>query len=295
MSSLIHLNRLIICLLASLLVGSGLFADKVVYPVVVPQDVIDDYHRFMGSRGPAEVKRYDGSRARRDVIELVLIQQAIARIDADIELKLEPLRSYRAILDDLADGRYMMAGTSVWLADIEADVVAFYITEPVIREGQFEAGFYTHVRNRKALAAKSLEELQQLKAVTNRDWRPDWKTLHALQISEVRDLRSLESIVRLLATGRADFTLASFNTSKGMRIEMDGCVLVPIPHLKTALSGERVFAVSRSHPEAGAFFEILQAGLAELTAAGTVERAYRECGFINPQVKDWPLLRPVVD
>lgn len=278
---------LLVCLQASVV---GLCANATTYQVVVPQDVIDDYHRLVGSRDAHELKRYSGKGARRDVIELLLIRQALARVNPDIRLELKPMRSYQAILEDVASGKYIMAATSVWLSDAESIPDAFWVTEPVIRQGTFEAGFYASSTNYKALKVKTLEELQQLRAVTNQHWQPDWDTLNGLGITNVRDIRSWESIVRLLASHRVDITLAPFNSRPNMAIVMDGCTLVPIPNLKTSLVGERAFVVSRVHPDGQRFFDSLQQGLRELEAAGTIQRAYRECGFINPKVRDWKLL-----
>lgn len=282
------------CFLFSLsLLACGLLAEETsVYRVPVPQDVIDDYQLLVGGRGAINLKHYSGKGARRDVVELVLVQQALALANSEFVIEFVPMRSYQAILEDVAFGKFIMAGSSVWRADALSIPDGFWVSEPVIRQGQFEAGFYTSSTNDQALGVKSLEELQRLKAVTNRHWRPDWDTLEGLGLTKTRDVRSWESIVRLLASHRADITLASFNAEPGMRIEMDGCVLVPIPNLKTSLIGERVFVVSRAHPKGQAIFDALQRGLRELEAAGTIERAYRECGFINPRVQDWKVLLP---
>ena len=47
--------------------------------LVIASDVLSDYHKFLGDREPVEIKDYSGNHSRRDVVEVVLLQQALAR------------------------------------------------------------------------------------------------------------------------------------------------------------------------------------------------------------------------
>lgn len=44
--------------------------------VAVPQDVWDDHRSFLNGRAPQSIAFFGGPGARRDVVELVLVQQA---------------------------------------------------------------------------------------------------------------------------------------------------------------------------------------------------------------------------
>ena len=46
--------------------------------IVIPGDVKRDYELFVSGRDPLEIKDYSGLGSRRDVVEVVLIQQALA-------------------------------------------------------------------------------------------------------------------------------------------------------------------------------------------------------------------------
>ncbi len=259
--------------------------------ILAPEDVIDDYHRFISTRDPLKIEDYSGPHSRRDVVELVLVQQALSLGGNERPVKWVPCRLYKAVFSDLKQGSHVLCGTSVWERDVAA-AKQLFASNVLLGDNQFVIGFYSTPNNRKALQASNLADLRALTAVSNRHWRPDWETLQGLGFKEMRDARSWETIVRILASGRADFTLAPFNASEGMRIEHGECTLLPIPNLKASLPGRRVWAVSKTHPEGTEVFEQLQAGLAKLRADGRVERAYRQCGFLNETVADWQLLVP---
>lgn len=271
--------------------ASRLLGDPIVVRALVPQDVIDDYTLFLAGRSASEVQHYTGPHARRDVVELVLLEQALSLGGADCEVEWVALRSYEAIFQDVASGRYAMAGTSVWAADAEALSEQLLISTPVLREGSFIVGFYTAVDNTEALLAQTLPELQKLSAVSNREWGKDWDVLDALGVETVYDMKSWDTMVRMLCAHRADFTFAPFNNSPGMLVRRWDCELRPIEGMKACLPGERVFVVSKQHPEGTALYAALQSGLKQLHEAGVILRAYTECGLFNPLVEDWVVLK----
>ncbi len=295
----LNLQRLITLIAGAALLGAAFVVNAFAgaeqsgpLEILAPEDVIEDYHRFLGTRDPLKIEDYSGPYARRDVVELVLVQQALQLGGNERPVKWVPTRLYRNSMSELKTGRYVLNGSSVWERDVQASEARLYASEALLDDGQFVVGFYAAATNRRALSATSLADLKGLRAASNKHWKPDWLMLHALGMEEVRDARSWETIVLLLASGRADFTLAPFNAAEGMRIENGECTLLPIPKLKTALPGKRVWMVSKAHPQGSVIFEQLQRGLAKLREQGRVQRAYTECGFLNAEVKDWQLLLP---
>lgn len=260
--------------------------------ILVPEDVIEDYHRFLGTRDLLKIEDYSGPYARRDVVELVLVQQALSLGGNERPVKWVPCRQYKTALSELRRGHHVLNGTSVWRRDVLRYSDFLYSSYGLLREREFVVGFYAASTNRRALGAKSLADLRKLTAASNRHWKPDWQTLKAFRVDSIQDVRSWETIVRLLASGRADFTLAPFNASEGMKIEHGECTLLPIPNLKTSLAGKRVWMVSKVHPEGAVIFDQLQTGIAKLREQGRIIGAYTDCGFCNAAVADWQLLLP---
>ena len=50
-------------------------------PALIPDDVLRDYQAFLAGRDPVAITDYGGPLSRRDVVEVVLIHQALARQD----------------------------------------------------------------------------------------------------------------------------------------------------------------------------------------------------------------------
>jgi len=267
-------------------------ADPVVLELLVPEDVIRDYEAFLGERDPLKVVSYAGSEARRDVVELLLWEQALATGGAEaFELKWVPMRSYKLIVESVGSGKYLAAGTSVWRSDAAERGGELLRSSPLIRDGEFLAGFYALAENREIRAVKSLGELRQFAGISNRHWSKDWARLEELELCAF-DVGSWSTMVAGLGAGIADFTLAPFNSRENMAIRHESITLEPIPGLKTHLPGERIFIVSATHPHGEAVFAALERGLAKMRADGTIERAYRECGFFNEAVRYWKAIMP---
>jgi hypothetical protein len=67
----------------------------------------------------------------------------------------------------------------------------------------------------------------------------------------------------------------------------EGLKLIPIPNYKLKLKGERVWIINKSFPGAKDVIKAFEKGFKILDEQGTIQRAYRESGFINDRVKDW--------
>lgn len=258
--------------------------------VIVPTDVLRDYRAFLAGRDPRELQSYGGAGSRRDVVELVLLQQALARGGWREPLRFVGARTYSRMLVELASGRCGLSGTTLWSADLEGP--GLRPSSALIPEGRFEAGLYTSPSNERALAARTREDLSALRAVSNRNWRPDWRVLRSLGLAELRHVQNWDSMVRTLLAGRADLVLAPFQPTEGLALRHAAGTLVPIPQVKVYLYGARGFGLAREGPAQERLAAALERGLGALRAEGRVERAYTECGFYTPQVRGWRALNP---
>ncbi|MGE4293901.1 MAG: hypothetical protein AB7E32_17040, partial [Desulfovibrio sp.] len=256
----------------------------------VPSDVLRDYELFLNGRNPLELKDYSGPHARRDVAELVLVQQALAAGGMREEVEFLPTPSYGRLLAEVERGAALLTGNTVWLEDIREQGNAMLASSALIPEGRFEAGFYAPEHEARPLAARSSDQLRALRAVSCASWRPDWRALEALHPASLLRMNDWEAILRVLALGRADYTLAPFSNAPGLALETPELRLLPIPGFKIALSGSRHIAVSALLPRGRTVLQALDRGLEVLREQGVLEQAYRECGFYNPAVRNWTLL-----
>src|SRR5690606_32606822 len=97
---------------------------------------------------------------------------------------------------------------------------------------------------------------------------------------------------RMVSAQRADFTLAPFQPSPDMKIELNGMELVPIEGLKVAITGTRHWPVSRRHPRGQEIYDALQKGITLMKQRGIIRKAYEESGLFQPEVGAWRLIHP---
>lgn len=272
----------------SLLITQVIQAEIV--PVVVAPDVLKDYQNFVDGRQVEDIGVYGGSHARFDVIELVLLQQALKRGGFDGQLKFDPEQSLKRTLMRVADGHEVLAANSFWhsMADEYRDEL--FITEPVISEMSIATGFYTCASNTRALASKSLEDLKTLSFVSNSNWLKSWTWLDSLEPAQLYDYNSWPAMVRMVASQRADVVIAPFANTPDLSMNVGGVTLVPIVGLKLLAAGSRHYAVSKKHSQGQAVYQALQKGLTELRKDGTLSRAYQESGLFHPQVSNWQVV-----
>lgn len=259
--------------------------------VTATPDVIEDFRQFVGTRDLHTIDYYGGKGARRDVIELVLLHQALKLGGFDTPVSIVPEQNYRRTLHQVAAGELISSGALVWRSDTLALTDELLISDAVVKDGEFIVGLYTAHDNAKALATPP-RELHQLKVVSNPNWKSDIQTLELLGFDHLYLTNTWVSMVRMLAAHRADVTLAPFQPGTNMFVDQPEGLLVPIPGVKVALSGSRHWVISRRHPQGQDFHRALQSGLKQMRKDDRINQAYRESGFYHPQVTHWQLLKP---
>lgn len=265
-------------------------SDKVI-TILTQQDVFNDYQKFIGQRDPLTLTSYGGTGSRRDVVELILVQQALKAGGNELPIKIVKVDnssdSYSRYIKEITSGSATMGGNSAWQIDLNPLADKVFISDPVIRNGEFEAGFYTTADNADARLTRTLPELQKLTAVVAESWKPDVATLESLKFSNLLKTQSWDSMVGMLFKKRADVVLAPFQPTADMSMDVGGKKLVPIQNVKVGLQGSRHFFVSKAAPNGAQVAKQLDLGLDKLRDKGLIEKAYRESGFFNLATKNW--------
>ncbi|MFZ5756047.1 MAG: hypothetical protein ACOY3X_04035 [Pseudomonadota bacterium] len=256
--------------------------------IAAPPDVIADHDRLLAGRKPAAVTRYDGPGSRRDVVELILVQQALILAGNQRPVELVPAPTYMRMLAMVADGHAELTGTSVWASDIDNDAERLQASTPLIAEGEFHAAFF-HAHNNSTGVRERIRngDWEHLAAVSSRSWKPDWKALHHLGLAQVYDVPEWPAMVRMVSAGRADFLLAPFPADRSGSLQFDGMQLDAVPGVCLPLAGSRHLAVARSRPET---LSQLERGLNLLRQKAVIRRAYTEAGFWSEESRS---CRPV--
>lgn len=287
------LNHLIIVAAFALAsTAAQLQAQSTTASIAVLPDIHRDYRLFLGDRAPESVAFYGGSHARRDVIELILMQQALTLGGFKKTLRFVDEENYFRSIRNVLDGKTLTISGTIWYEDLAAQNDKLHISPPIVRDGEFVVGMYTSPKNQRAQASKTLEQLNKLKVVTSRQWKPDLTTLEGLGFNKIMYTPNWVNMARMINAGRVDVTLSPFEMSPAKAIVVEGIHLVPIEGIKIAIAGSRHWPVSKTHPLGDEFYAALVKGIEQLRRAGTIERAYRECGFFHPELAEWKLLNP---
>lgn len=247
----------------------------------------DDYVVFLAGRDPLEIENFTADGVRRSVVELVLMQQALALggIPDKVEFAFSP--NYVRMIHLVQAGDYVIAGNTAWQNDTARFSGKLHLSEPLIRYGEYEAGIYALTDNHKALAARTLEDLRAFRFVSNKHWTVDWRTLNALKIDQLYNVPMWETMLGMLFGRRVDFVLAPFSKQHDLTLVFQGRTFAPVQGLKIGLLGSRHYIVSPTHPDGGRIFNALNKGMKELRANGRIVQALTEAGFLNATVKDW--------
>jgi hypothetical protein len=291
------LFRSVTLLLLAMVVAGSLSsiacAQSATAPIAVLPDIRRDYQLFLGERQPADVNYYGGKHARRDVIELILLQQALKLGGFDHPLQFLTEENYFRSIRNVLDGKTLTISGTIWYEDLADQQDKLHISPPIVKDGQFIVGLYTSPNNQIALNSKTLTQLTKLKVVSSRQWKPDLQTLESLGFTKIMFTPNWINMARMINAGRVDIALSPFEMNPNKEIVVESIHLIPIEGVKIAIRGSRHWPVSKIHPLGEEFYAALVKGIIQLRNDGTIERAYRECGFFHPEMEGWKLLNPV--
>jgi signal transduction histidine kinase len=252
----------------------------------VPGDVAEDYFRFLNGRDVSTLTHFGGPHSRRDVAELALFQREMQRLLPDVEIELVTIDSYAQGIEHLRLGRIAALATSSWYSDLEPFAGEIIISEAIVLEGQSVVGLFTRDGNTRTLEIKTLADLQSQRVVSNRDWSADWRTLDQLGVTRRFDVKTWRQMVYLVRSGEADLLLAPFPSHDNLRIELEGCVLVPVTGRYVVLEGTRHFAAARTLL-GEQIADVVFREFSNMIANGTLAAAFAECGFLNSVSSNW--------
>ncbi|QJB55183.1 hypothetical protein [Pseudodesulfovibrio sp. zrk46] len=246
------------------------------------------YQSFLAEKGanPLGITNFSSLYSNRIVVDMVLLQQALALGGLDVKLQYYAVPNPARAIEDVKMGLSPVLGFETWKSDFDDRV---FQSDEIIGDGEFLKVVVGRLNNSKYLMqAKSKTDLQKLSAVTGHRWRIDQKTLHEMGIVEIFSVSQYSLQLKMLQEGRVDFGMYEYTNIRKSMPEGLGIV----PGITVGLRGTRHFMVSRLHPRGKDIFEALQRGIAILKSRGAFRSAYRECGFISPELDSWKRVFP---
>ncbi|MEH6453603.1 MAG: hypothetical protein V7782_11255 [Psychromonas sp.] len=259
------------------------------FNIIISEKVKNDYLLFLNGRDPLNINDFSGLYSGRDVVETILVQQALFFGGNRQSYNLITSDSSLQTIERLYDGSALISGTSVWQSKfVEQDNI--YFSLPVINNGQFESAIYTHPENAAMLAVDDIQKLRQRRAISNKNWNINWYTLQSLNVAKVWHAEEFPSMVAMVNNHQADFLIAPFQSTEDLSLVLNNIRLVPVPNVKVALRGSRHFAISKNSKQSKVILQQLNRGLYLLKSQGIIKQAYEQSGFFNTEVKDWKRL-----
>lgn len=247
--------------------------------IYIRDDVFEDYSSFLDGRDIGEITQFSGRTIRRDVVDMIIAQQALLLGGFNHAFTYIPGKVNFRNTKMLEAGKLLISFDSYWLADASQHKEAFYISSPVIRNGEYIAGIYTPLDRSDVLAIKTLYDLSKFTAVSTPKWRTDWLTLEALPLKKLIREDEWLSMARMVQIGWVDFMLMPFNSTDDKSFTLDKIHLVPVPNVGIALKDSRHFVISKKHPLGHDAFIAINKGLEIMRSKGAIVSAYQQAGF----------------
>ncbi len=269
---------LLICLYAVFPVRPAL-ADNNEIIIYIRDDVYHDYIEFVADRDILTINDFSGKHIRRDVVDMIIAQKALVLGGFKHKYKYVPGKVNFRNTKMLQTGKLLISFDSYWLADAQKSAENFYISDAVVRNGEYIAGIYTCPQNTKVLNIKTLDDLSELTAVSTPKWHTDWQTLEQLPLKKLFREDEWLSMARMVNMQWVDFLLMPFHSSEDKSFSMEKVHLVPVENIGIILKDSRHFVISKKHPMGSKAIVAINKGLQQLRANKAIEKAYTEAGF----------------
>lgn len=247
--------------------------------IYIRDDVYIDYQKFVADKDISSIDNFSGKNIRRDVVDMIIAQQALKLGGFSHNFTYAPGKVNFRNTKMLQNGQLLISFDSYWQQDALPLADKVYISDAVIRNGEYIAGIYTSPKNTKTLAIKELSDLTELTAVSTPKWRTDWQTLQQLPIKNLTRDDSWLSMVRMVDIQWIDFILMPFNSTPDQSFVMNKVHLVPVKNIGVVLKDSRHFVISKKHPEGKEAYIAINKGLKILRQHGAIVKAYQQAGF----------------
>lgn len=251
----------------------------------------EDYQAFLNGRNVLDITEFNSSFMRRDVADMVLLQQALQLGGFTQSFEYLPGKVNFRNTKMLENGELLLSFDTYWLSDATKLSDKVYISHAIVKRGHYMAGIYASPSNSKVFAVKTLSDLKQLTAVSTPKWHTDWATLSALPLKELIREDEWLSQARMVHMQWVDFMLMPFHPSPDGSFELEQIKLQLLPGIAVLLDDSRHFVISKKHPQGNRAYIALNKGLALLEQQGRIEKLYVQAGFFIDQ-KKYKVLNP---
>ncbi len=242
---------------------------------------------FVGDVPPASITDFGGSHARRPVVELVLLLQALTEGGYSKQIILRTTPGYAETMRTLAAGGAHLSGVTQWKQDLAKFAPRIGSSFALIRSGEYQLGVFACQGQPLMLDTA----LSSLAVVANERSSVEWSALQRAGFKRLEASDSLSTRVRMVCLGRVDAAIAEFPSSVTMGITAAGFSMQAIPNIKLVIEASRHYPFSSEAAGSQSVALALNRGLKLIRRSGVVRRALLQSGFHHPQARQWKAVK----
>ncbi len=264
--------------------------------ILAPSQVVAGFRDFTAGRQLGDIRDYRFSEQytakhhdpfiNLEVIELVLLVQALQLGGVKGEIKIKSAPSF-SILSKVEKGEALLGGVSIWRERTQSRAKSLWVSDPLIRQGEFHLGLFSCGR---PMSIIDLSGLQQFRLGSHANWPMVTELLQSLEVADLSLSSDWEQIAKQSCAGGSDLIAAPFTASADQPLQYLEKLLSPVPGVKLKVSGTRHFIISRLHPKGKRTYFSLQRGMRKLRVKGNIARALRQSGFLPQATANWTFL-----
>lgn len=220
----------------------------------------------------------------RGSVDLILLCEALTLGGLDVHVELITTSGYRRALMKTQAGTTDVCAESVWEED--SDFEHTLLSGPVIKRGDFKKGIFTIPGHPLQQTSAAKIDLRDYTGITLRNWHLDWELIQRLT-TKVMNAGPQYTLYRMMAAGRADFTIMELSSSNLEGFTYDGITIVPVEGVYVVFDTSRHFLISAKSPHARTLLTAIDKGLAKLHAADKVMPSYEAAGHKSRLPPSW--------
>jgi hypothetical protein len=166
--------------------------------IYIGDHVYLDYLDLVADRDVSLIDNFSGENIRRDEVDMIIAQKAFKLGGFEHRFSYAPGKVNFRNTKMLQHGQLLISFDSYWYQDALPLANKVYISDEVIRNGEYISGIYTSPLNSKTLAVNQLTDIAELTATSTPKWRIDWSTLQQLPLKSLTRDDSWLSMVRIV-------------------------------------------------------------------------------------------------
>lgn len=274
---------------------SALAAEKMTIAVATTENAVKKYGCLPESAKiiPFASKKLPPEIRTRCVASLMILKNALKLGGIDAQITFLKTPNVKREEDELLKGYAVISSHLFNKSSIDHPKYKdkIYISDPVIKDGEFEKGIFCLSGNHKLENVRTIEDLKNAgRPLIGIHWSKECQFLNDLGIQKIVKGPTMDCLFRMIKAGRADWIPLGFHNSKDLSISRSGITLVPVKGIKFALTESRHFIVSREHPDGKKIFDALQKGIRIMRRNGSIKKLLTQGGFYCRATRDWIVL-----